>query len=72
MQWFVMILAHEMAHQYQWEFHSIERLKNNRAVLLSHGKTFFEYKNKMAEFDIPLKSTYNHIKWFKHQILMKL
>ena len=71
-QWFIIILAHEMAHQYQWVIHGPRRVSEKRKPLLSHGGSFFEFKSKMAEFGIPLKSEYHTEKWIKHQSLNKL
>jgi hypothetical protein len=71
-QWFVVILAHEMAHQYQWQVHGPVLKSNNQEPMLDHGETFFTFKDKMAEFNIPLLEMYDHKKWFKHQDLMKL
>lgn len=71
-QWFIMILAHEMAHQVQWELHGPKRVAENRVPLLSHGPTFYEFKAKMLEYGIPLKSFYCDKKWFKTQDLLKL
>lgn len=71
-QWFVTILAHEMAHQIQWDLHGPRRIADKRVPLLSHGPTFFEYKQKMLEFKIPLKSFYCDKKWFKTQDMLKI
>lgn len=40
-QWLIMVLAHEMCHQYQWDIESIKRIKEGKKPLISHGPTFF-------------------------------
>lgn len=59
-QWMIMILAHEMAHQYQWDVIGEERIKNNKLRILSHGPSFFVLRARMNEFNIPLKRVYDH------------
>ena len=44
---FLYTLAHEMVHQWQW-------MELNQ---LDHGKTFWKWKNKLAQFEIPLSLT---------------
>lgn len=70
-QWFVTILAHEMSHQYQWEVLSIEREKYGLEPLLSHGPSFFQYRHRLAEYGIPLKTEYSTGRWVKYQDLFK-
>lgn len=72
LQWMVLILAHEMAHQYQWEVHGPRRVKEKRVALLSHGPSFYEFKPKMSENGIPLRIVYSTEKWFKYQDLSKV
>ena len=45
---FIMILAHEMIHAWQWI--NFEKMP--------HGKTFFQWKEKLAEQEIPLNIKY--------------
>jgi len=71
-QWFITILAHEMAHQYQWEIHGPERIRQNQTPIISHGRSFFQFKNKMAKFGIPLRVMYDERKWFRHQDIMRV
>jgi hypothetical protein len=66
-QWMIMILAHEMCHQYQWSVLGADRITSGRAPLLSHGPSFFIFRKKLASFGIPLKTTYDEIKWIKRQ-----
>lgn len=46
---FIIILAHEMIHAWEWVV--IGRM--------SHGKTFFQWKEKLAEQGIPLNKRYH-------------
>lgn len=71
-RWMVLILAHEMAHQHQWEVHGPKRKVQKREPLLSHGPSFFELRPKFLEHGIPLKIIYNAKKWLKYQDLMKV
>jgi hypothetical protein len=71
-RWMVLILAHEMAHQYQWEIHGPKRKHLKREPLLSHGPTFFEMKPKFLEHGIPLRIIYDAKKWLKYQDIMKV
>lgn len=41
---FIDVMAHEMVHQYEWE----------RQGVMTHGKTFFAWREKLAEKGIPL------------------
>lgn len=59
-QWMITVLAHEMAHQYQWDVIGEERIKKNRPRLLSHGPSFFVLRERLNEFNIPLKRVYDH------------
>ena len=68
----VIVLAHEMSHQYQWLVRGAVRRSKNREPIMSHGPSFFEFKKKMAEYGIPLKDCYCDIKWFKTQDIMKI
>lgn len=70
-QWMVMILAHEMAHQYQWDIEGPPRLAEGKEVLLGHGPTFFKFRDKLHAQKIPLKRIHSMGKWFKYQDLFK-
>jgi len=61
-QWFVTTLAHEMAHQYEWDV-----LDKN----MTHRKTFFMWKSKLAKFNIDLKTYHGYKRWFKYQDFTK-
>lgn len=68
-QWMVTTLAHEMCHQYQWDIYGPEREENGKHWLMSHGPSFLEHRDRLAEFDIPLKVSHSRRKWFEHQDL---
>jgi hypothetical protein len=70
-QWFITILAHEMAHQYQWDVNGPKRERTGKDWLMSHGPSFFEFRNRLAEHDIPLKTAQRMRRWFKYQDLFK-
>ena len=70
-QWFTLILAHEMVHQYQWEVDGPKRTAQNKEPLLNHGPSFFVFRDKLAKYGIPLRKAHCHEKWVKHQDLMK-
>ena len=65
--WMISILAHEMVHQYQWDIDGPIRLANGKERILSHGPSFFKFKNRMAEHGIILKVAQRRGKWFKNQ-----
>lgn len=71
-QWFAMILAHEMAHQYQWEIIRFHRQKEGKLPVLGHGPSFFFFKDRLAEYGIPLKTKYSTRRWVKYQDLFKI
>lgn len=66
-QWLIMTLAHEMVHQYQWDIHSFKRMKEGRNPIMSHGPSFFAFREKLQKYGIPLRREYCMKKWFKHQ-----
>lgn len=57
-QWFVVTLAHEMVHQYEWDV-----LEKH----MTHRKSFFEWKEVLELYHIPLKSWHRKGTWFKYQ-----
>lgn len=71
-QWLITCLAHEMVHQYQWDIWGKIREKNGQPALLSHGPSFYFFKNRFSKANIPLKDSYSSAKWFKHQDMMKV
>jgi hypothetical protein len=69
-QWLVMMLAHEMCHQYQWDVIGKRRMKRGKEPHLSHGPTFFIFKEKLARFGIPLnREATSKDHWFSYQSL---
>lgn len=70
-QWFIMVLAHEMCHQYQWDVISEKRVKQGKEPIMSHGPTFFTYKKKLLKHGIPLKRAISSKVWFNKQNLLK-
>lgn len=66
-QWFITVLAHEMAHQYQWDIIGPQREKRGQEFLMSHGPTFFLHRKMLRKHYIPLKVAHRKSKWFKHQ-----
>jgi hypothetical protein len=70
-QWFVTVLAHEMTHQYQWDINGPEREEAGKDWIMSHGPSFFAFRNRLAEHNIPLKTAQRMRKWFKYQDLFK-
>lgn len=69
--WFLNTLAHEMAHQYQWDVITPERLAEGRPPIISHGPTFFMWKERMAYYGLTLKTAHSMHRWFKHQEFSK-
>lgn len=70
-QWLITTLAHEMCHQYQWDILGHKRIKEGKQPLMSHGPSFFVYRNKLMKYGIPLKRALGVKPWFTHQNLFK-
>jgi hypothetical protein len=70
-QWMVATLAHEMVHQYQWDILGPQRYDEGKPFLMSHGPSFFSFKDKLEDHFIPLKTAHSQRKWYKHQDLFK-
>lgn len=70
-QWLITVLAHEMCHQYQWDVQGIERRKIGKDPLMSHGPSFFVFRDKLKTHGISLKSAHGRKRWFKYQNLFK-
>jgi hypothetical protein len=70
-QWFIDTLAHEMAHQYQWDIDGPKRVAEGKEPIMSHGPSFFKHKVKLDKYGLNLKTTHRVKKWFKHQTLSK-
>lgn len=61
-QWFVTVLAHEMAHQYEWDV-----LDKN----MTHRQSFFIWREPLAKYGINLKTYHRSKRWFKYQDFKK-
>lgn len=70
-QWFLNTLAHEMVHQYQWDIYRWQHLDQYGTLPYNnsggHGPTFFEWRNRFAEFGLILKTSFGQKRWFRHQ-----
>lgn len=67
-QWFLTVLSHEMSHQYQFDIIGPKLGKDSH---MSHGPTFFKFKNKLEQHGIPLKIAHSTRKWFKYQNMFR-
>jgi hypothetical protein len=70
-QWLIIVLAHEMCHQYQWDIEGERRIKLGKDPIMSHGPSFFVFRDKLARYGIPLKKWQRMRKWFKTQDVFK-
>jgi hypothetical protein len=70
-QWAVTVIAHEMVHQHQWDIEGPKRWRKGKDFLMSHGPTFFRFRDKLENYGISLKTAHSQRKWFKHQDLFK-
>ncbi len=70
-QWLIDTLAHEMCHQYQWDINSKKRMRKGMEPLMSHGPSFYIYRDRLAEHGIALKRHHRMRKWFLHQNFFK-
>jgi hypothetical protein len=70
-QWLIMALAHEMCHQYEWDIISKRREREGLPPIMSHGPTFFRWRDKLKKKGIPLKKFNSQQKWFKTQHLFR-
>ena len=70
-QWLITTLAHEMCHQYQWDIEGEKRLKEGKDRLMSHGPTFFQFRDKLKKHGISLKNAHGQRRWFRHQNFWK-
>ena len=70
-QWFVDTLAHEMAHQYQWDIDGVKRMKRGWDPQMSHGPSFFKHRENIDKYGMNLKTVHKQSDWFAHQCLKK-
>jgi hypothetical protein len=66
-QWLIDTLAHEMCHQYQWDVYSKKRARKGLGPIMSHGPSFYLFRDKLRKYGIVLKRHHRMRKWFKHQ-----
>jgi hypothetical protein len=69
--WFMNILAHEMAHQYQWDVLGPEREDCGHEAIMSHGPSFFIWKDRFEHYGLTLKTAPRIRKWFRYQDFSK-
>jgi hypothetical protein len=55
---FVAALAHEMVHQWQWEVLSAERAEEGKDPIMSHGPSFYQWRNPLKKYMIPLAAKF--------------
>jgi len=70
--WLIFVMAHEMCHQYQWDILGPQRQAQGREPIMSHGPSFFQHRDKLAELGIPLLKKVYMYRWFEYQDLRKL
>lgn len=70
-QWLITILAHEMAHQYQWDIQGEKRILEGKNPTMNHGPSFYRFKKKLNTFGIPLRYRLSPTKWFATQNLLE-
>lgn len=70
-QWLITTLAHEMVHQYQFDVESVKRMKHGLDPIMSHGPSFFVFREKLARHGISLKKAHSKRRWFHSQNLFK-
>lgn len=70
-QWMVTTLAHEMAHQYEWDVIGEYYESRGRERRMTHRAAFFIHRDRMAQYGIDLKTSHGQKRWFKHQDFRK-
>lgn len=66
-QWFMNTLAHEMVHQYQWDIDREHRQQQGLEPLMSHGPSFFAWRETMEYYGLSLKTAHGQRRWFAYQ-----
>jgi hypothetical protein len=66
-QWFMNVVAHEMAHQYQWDIDRYDRATLGLEPIMSHGPTFFAWRDRFDHYGLTLKTANGQKRWFAHQ-----
>lgn len=70
-QWMVTTVAHEMAHQYEWDVVGEYYESRGKERRMTHHSAFFLCRERMAHYGIDLKSCHRMKKWFKFQDFTK-
>jgi len=55
---FVATLGHEMVHHWQWTINSIERIAQGKKPLMSHGPSFYQWRDVFKKNGLPLNRSY--------------
>lgn len=71
LQWLVTTVAHEMAHQYEWDIIGDYYEEQGKERRMTHRQAFFIHKRQMAHFGIDLKTAHSQRRWFKYQDFTK-
>ncbi len=70
-QWFMNTLAHEMAHQYQWDVYRWQHQdyygREMPVGSSAHGPSFFMWSERFTHFGLTLKTAYGQRRWFQYQ-----
>ena len=70
-QWFMNTLAHEMAHQYQWDIYRWEHLDYHGRPMFegsgAHGPSFYMWRDRFDHYGLSLKRWHGQKRWFQHQ-----
>ena len=66
-QWLVTTVAHEMAHQYEWDVIGEYYEDRGQERRMTHRQAFFIHRARMAHFGISLKMAHGQKRWFKYQ-----
>lgn len=68
-QYAITALAHEMCHQFQWEVLTRERQRQGLPAIMSHGPSFFSWREPLAQHGIPLSvSMYHPVKFLEKHL----
>jgi len=74
-QWFMNTLAHEMAHQYQWDIYRWDHLDYHGRPMFegsgAHGPSFYMWRDRFDYYGLNLKAWFGQKRWFKHQDFTK-
>lgn len=70
-QWLVTTIAHEMAHQYEWDVIGDYHEEIGQDRRMTHRQAFFIHRARMSEYNISLKMAHSMRRWFKYQDFTK-